>query len=59
MLIHQSLPCFLYNMFTSFVTRRLATEPATPEFESCWQHFAFELWQFRLPHLASVFRRRH
>ena len=34
MLIHQSLPCFLYNMFTSFVTRGLATEAAAHEFES-------------------------
>ena len=28
-------------------------------FESCWQNSASELRQFRLPHFASVFPRRH
>ena len=30
-----------------------------PGFESCCGNFTSELWQFRLPRFASVFRRRH
>ena len=29
-----------------------------PGFESCCGNFPSELWQFRLPRFASVFRRR-
>ena len=28
-------------------------------FESCWRNVSSELWQFRLPRFASVFRRIH
>ena len=33
--------------------------PGGPGFESCCGNFASELWQFRLPRFAGVFRRRH
>ena len=40
--------------------RALDLRPDGPGFEShCGNLFASELWQFRLPRFASVFRRRH
>ena len=40
--------------------RALDWRPDGPGFEShCGKLFASELWQFRLPRFASVFRRRH
>ena len=40
--------------------RTLDWRPDGPGFEShCGKLFASELWQFRLPRFASVFRRRH
>ena len=39
--------------------RALDWRPDGPGFEShCGKLFASELWQFRLPRFASVFRRR-
>ena len=37
--------------------RRLDWRPGGPGFESRCDNFASELWQFRLPRFASVFRR--
>ena len=39
--------------------RALDWRPGGPGFESCCGNFVSELWQFRLPRFASVFRRRH
>ena len=39
--------------------RPLDWRPDGPEFESRCGNFASELWQFRLPRFASVFRIRH
>ena len=39
--------------------RALDWRPGGPGFESRCGNFASELWQFRLPRFASVFRRRH
>ena len=39
--------------------RALDWRPGGPRFESRCGNIASELWQFRLPRFASVFRRRH
>ena len=58
--------CDVYNTSqTSIHTRGTVVQWLRPQdlqlrcpwFESCWRHFASELWQFCL--FASVFRRRH
>ena len=69
-----TLPCFItltpniLNLTLTLITggavaewvRALDWRPDGPGFEShCGKLFASELWQFRLPHFASVFRRRH
>ena len=38
--------------------RALEWRPGCPWLESSGGNFASELWQFRLPHFAIVFRRR-
>ena len=48
----------LYSCSTEWA-RALDWRPGGPGFKSCCGKLASDLWQFHLPHFASVFRMRH